>query len=669
MSRRRSYGSSANPSRHFEFDVTEDTLSGPTWAFPGYGHAEQIEVPKEELERIRHKMQKPRHLLGEWPSTGISGNDLLSSCLYSSGIVASKAGKLAPIPTLMVACLMYLFRFVYVEVVSAIPLNGGSYNTMLNTSSKRVAAMTAALAIIAYLATGVVGAVSASDYLKAQVTDLDSIQSAIGILFAFALLNFLGMAESSVIALLIFGLHILTLCILIGGSVVYSVQYPKVLRDNLASDLPEIDFCGALIAGTPLRAIFFGFSSAMLGVTGFETAANFVEEQEPGIFGNILRNMWALSSFFNVTLSLLNLSVLPLFGADGSIANNNVVLALMARRVLGPGFELWVTIDGFIVLAGSVLTSYVGITGLVRRLACDRVLPEFLLAENAWRGTNHYIIFSYFAVASSLVLVLHGDIVMLSSVFSYAFLGLLVLFSAGAILFKVKRSHMPRETNAAWWKCIVAFSMVVLGFLGTLLGDPRVSLIFALYFLVVVGLIFCMLERLWLLRFAIFIMRTLCPSRRDRRLDATDDDDESPDDEELLLPRTGARGGRTILKIMKSINAPPTVFFCKHMSLSLINKAVMYVRMNEQTETLKIVHVHKPSTPVPQGFVDLVAVFDRMYPKIKIDFISIEGIFEPALVQWLSETLGISTNMMFIRQPDNIDAHKVSLLGVRVITG
>ena len=160
--------------------------------------------------------------------------------------------------------------------------------------------------------------------------------------------------------------------------------------------------------------------------------------------------MWALSSFFNVTLSLLNLSVLPLFGPDGSIANNNVVLALMARRVLGPWFELWVTIDGFIVLAGSVLTSYVGITGLVRRLACDRVLPEFLLAENAWRGTNHYIIFSYFAVASSLVLVLHGDIVMLSSVFSYAFLGLLVLFSAGAILFKVKRSHMPRETNAAW---------------------------------------------------------------------------------------------------------------------------------------------------------------------------------------------------------------------------
>ena len=29
-------------------------------------------------------------------------------------------------------------------------------------------------------------------------------------------------------------------------------------------------------------SIFFGFSSAMLGVSGFETSANFVEEQKPG---------------------------------------------------------------------------------------------------------------------------------------------------------------------------------------------------------------------------------------------------------------------------------------------------------------------------------------------------------------------------------------------------
>ncbi|KAF0694960.1 Aste57867_14183 [Aphanomyces stellatus] len=668
MERRRSYGSNTNPEHHFQFTVKDETLRGPHWSYASYGSALKMAVPKEELDTIRQSMQRPKHLLSEWPSTAISGNDLLSSCLYSAGIVASKAGKLAPIPTILVACVMYLFRFIYVEVVSAIPLNGGSYNTMLNTTSKKVAAMTAALAVIAYLATGVVGAVSASDYLRVQVPTINNVESAIGILFFFAVLNVMGLSESSVIALGIFIFHVVTLLILIVGSLIFAYHHPEVIQENLQTPLPALDFCGTLISSNAFTAIFFGFSSAMLGVTGFETAANFVEEQQPGIFGAILRNMWFMSSFFNIALSILNLCVLPLLGPEGTIANNNIVLAVMARVTLGKWFELWVTIDGFIVLAGSVLTSYVGITGLVRRMACDRVMPEFLLAENAWRRTNHYIILSYFAIASSLVVVLNGNIVMISAVFSYAFLSLLVIFSFGAIVFKLKRSHMPRETSAAWWKCIVAALMVLCGFLGTLLGDPVVSLIFALYFLVVATLIMIMLERILLLRCCMFVMKSLCPSKQDKKDDKASDDDEL-EEPLLLVGRTGAIGGRTIERAIQSINAPPIVFFCKHLSLSLLNKAVLYVRTNEQTENLKIVHVHKPGTPDQEGFADVVAVFDRMYPKLKIDYVAIEGTFEPALVQWLSSELRISTNMMFIRQPDNIDAHKVSLLGVRVITG
>jgi hypothetical protein len=32
-------------------------------------------------------------------------------------------------------------------------------------------------------------------------------------------------------------------------------------------------------------------NQAMLGVTGFETSANFVEEQKPGVYPRTLRNM------------------------------------------------------------------------------------------------------------------------------------------------------------------------------------------------------------------------------------------------------------------------------------------------------------------------------------------------------------------------------------------
>ena len=59
-----------------------------------------------------------------------------------------------------------------------------------------------------------------------------------------------------------------------------------------------------------------------------------------------------------------------------------------------------------LVLAGSVLTAYVGIVGLVRRMALDRCLPDFFLSTNALRGTPHWIILAFFAVSASLVLAL-----------------------------------------------------------------------------------------------------------------------------------------------------------------------------------------------------------------------------------------------------------------------
>lgn len=39
-----------------------------------------------------------------------------------------------------------------------------------------------------------------------------------------------------------------------------------------------------------------------------------------------------------------------------------------------------------------VLTSYVGVTGLVRNMSGDRCLPQFLLQKNSLRHTNHWII-------------------------------------------------------------------------------------------------------------------------------------------------------------------------------------------------------------------------------------------------------------------------------------
>jgi len=103
--------------------------------------------------------------LNQWLATGVCGNDITSSCLYVSAIAAVFAGVLAPLVLLMVIFVLYLYKKVYTEVVEALPLNGGTYNCLLNCTSKFAAALAACMTILSYIATAVISSKTAVDYV------------------------------------------------------------------------------------------------------------------------------------------------------------------------------------------------------------------------------------------------------------------------------------------------------------------------------------------------------------------------------------------------------------------------------------------------------------------------------------------------------------------------
>ncbi|RLN49956.1 hypothetical protein BBJ28_00019982, partial [Nothophytophthora sp. Chile5] len=185
--------------RKIEIEVVEGVPKGSAWHFPGTGTSQHVQVPEDELAEIQHELNQPRKLLSELPATAICGNDILSSVLYSASSVTAKAGKLMPIPLLMVSIVLFFFRFIYEEVVTAIPMNGGTYNALLNTTSKRTAAVAACLSILSYVATGVVSATSGVRYLDNQVS-IPIVGCTIILLGAFALLAIVGISESSRVA-------------------------------------------------------------------------------------------------------------------------------------------------------------------------------------------------------------------------------------------------------------------------------------------------------------------------------------------------------------------------------------------------------------------------------------------------------------------------------------
>src|SRR5665811_313843 len=89
--------------------------------------------------------------LNQLEATAICGNDISSSCLYVSALAIVYAGQYAWISLLMVAGVLFLFRKIYGEVVGALPLNGGAYNALLNTTKKSTASIAASLTVLSYI--------------------------------------------------------------------------------------------------------------------------------------------------------------------------------------------------------------------------------------------------------------------------------------------------------------------------------------------------------------------------------------------------------------------------------------------------------------------------------------------------------------------------------------
>ncbi|CAM9882560.1 unnamed protein product, partial [Ectocarpus sp. 8 AP-2014] len=249
----------------------------------------------------------------------------------------------------------------------------------------------------------------------------------IGLLFFFACLMTMGISESAGVALGMFVVHVFTLTAVCVLSACYAFYNVTILKENLQQDFPAVMVGGTVVEGTWVTAILFGVSSAMLGVSGFESSSQFVEEQAKGVFVKTLRNMQWGVAVFNPAICLLSLCVLPM---EEIIEYKHSMLAIMAKRVgywaggclglptpgldLGEVFAFWVSLDAFVVLSGAVLTAYVGISGLLARMAKDRCLPQFMLRKNKWRGTYHYTIFGFFLLATSQVIILQGDITTLS---------------------------------------------------------------------------------------------------------------------------------------------------------------------------------------------------------------------------------------------------------------
>ncbi|SRX52762.1 APC family permease [Aequorivita sp. CIP111184] len=571
--------------------------------------------------------------LNQLEATAICGNDISSSCLYVSALAIFYAGQYAWISLLMVAGVLFLFRKIYGEVVGALPLNGGAYNALLNTTKKSTASIAATLTVLSYMATAVLSASEAVKYAHSVWEVIPVFPVTIGLLLLFMGLVILGIGESSKVAVFIFLFHLFSLTLLCGFCLYFLFSNGF---DTLIANFKMP------VGGSITMALFFGFSAAMLGISGFESSANYVEEQQAGVFPKTLRNMWIVVSVFNPLIAFLALGLLP-----QEVVNNNqdALLSFLGETSGGHWLSFLIGIDAALVLSGAVLTSYVGVGGLMERMALDRVLPSFLLIRNT-KKSPYLIFILFFALCTSILVVTHGDLPSLAGVYTIAFLSVMVLFGIGNLLLKFKRKNLPRPERASYLAVFIAIVAVIAALLGNIFLNPEFLVTFFEYLVPTLLVVFFMLYNHYILKAVLRFIDYIAPDNS----------------------RFFKNWNRIIKNKLHELTSQQFVFFTNNDNVETLNRVMQYIEQNEPTKRIKIVAVVDKGMKVANNLKSDIEVLDRAYPEVKIQFVEEPGKFGPEKIKELSKRWKIPINFMFIGAPGEDFPYRVQQLGeVRVI--
>ncbi|MEO8786452.1 MAG: amino acid permease, partial [Chitinophagaceae bacterium] len=366
------------------------------------------------------------------------------------------------------------------------------------------------------------------------------------------------------------------------------------------------------------------------------------EEQKKGVFRKTLRNMWVAVSVINPLMALTAVMVLHI---PSIAAHQEVLLSDMGAHTGGTWLATFISADAFLVLSGALLTSFVGVNGLIQRMTLDRILPQFLLKKNR-RGSSPRILILFYALCISVLFITEGELGPLAGVYTISFLLVMIYFAFGNILLKIKRSRLPRPERASYLTVFIAIFAISAALYGNVQIHPEYLFVFLQYFLPSILIIFILLGRNEILKYLLVFVNSIFKKMRSIAIVSR-----------LHLSRA-----------LKRLNEQEFVYFTKGDDISVLNKVMIYVQENEITRKIKIVTVFNDVVAVSEDFLSDFKVLDRMYPNISIEYIQIPGVFGPELIRKLSKEWNIPINFMFISSPSDRFSHHVEELGgVRVI--
>ena len=396
---------------------------------------------------------KSRGSLPWYLGAGIVGADIGTSVLYSTGILFPNVGYLAPLFILFVCILMWLFKRTYEEGLAMSPYNGGAYVMILRSLGRQPAVLAGALTCVSYLATAAVSALSGAYYLSSLWPHEFSTQSIVLLSFVpiilFGLLNIKGVKEPAKIVTGIAGFHFLLLMIIGVWGLIHlglhwdAVDFGKMQKINLQGELTFALF-------------LYGFASAFLGITGFESAAQIVEDLELPTIRTVSKLYKTVVILVSATAPLISFLCVLLLTEPEIMKNKEYLLSALGMKLGGRLLLTIIVIDATLTLFGAVNTAFVGFIGLATTMAKQGNLPQVLLKRLAHKypKIQGYPLVSIFfmSIAMMMTIAVPGKVEILAEVYGMAFLGVMVSFALGVVLLRNRplRKGTPKRFLSQW---------------------------------------------------------------------------------------------------------------------------------------------------------------------------------------------------------------------------
>lgn len=437
------------------------------------------------IENKVHQTRGPEHandaLLNWWMAAGIVGADIGTSVFYSTGVIMPYVGFAAPLVILFVCLMMWFFKATYEEGCSVSPFNGGAYIMVLQTVGRRLAMFVGALTILSYLATAAVSALSGAYYLDSfdnlmnwSTGDILVVAMIPVVVFGFA--NIKGIKEPAMAVFFIAMAHFLLLiCMDVYGLVLAfqrDVDFAIVFKD-----LPTLSPANLL----------HGCAAAFLGITGFESAAQIVEQLKTPTWRTLKKVYLAIVLLVGFTAPLTSYLCLILLSPEQLTLYKDNLLSGLAYVEGGKTLLQILVFDACLTLFAAVNTAYVGCIGLCTTMAKQGNLPAFLLRrwehKLPYMHGYPYIVLLFMAVTCLMIFILPGKVEDLGQVYGMAFLAVMASFCVGVIMM---RFRMPLKVMRAPFKSSLTFPIKgvdfpippLIGFL-VLVGAETVLFFFA----------------------------------------------------------------------------------------------------------------------------------------------------------------------------------------------